>query len=724
LAIILLGAGLARGQVPAGGARTQVQAPDGLAREPQSAPATTFAEEVTLRELALACQHALDLPLEYDPETLKGFVRLRPGVAYTPREALELFERELAVRGMTTLQPPGAEVLRVVPLADAASLARLEGVSLEGARGGFVKVLVRLSHRSPEEILPVLQMLLSKPAGSITPAKEAGAILLADLRPNVAQILAFLDVLDRGAQEPQIVEFSLRHTNPITIAALVERVTSSRKAVLGRALAGALLPLAENRSVLVVAPEAEVVWWRETIERFDRPETVTTESYAPRRFGLAETAKLLEELVRGDGSGDGPRAWRLVQDELTGTLFVTTTPSRHAQIKNTLERLESVSPEGRRPMRVFSIRHRQVAELLAMLQDLLAAGVLETPAAAERVSSSPAPPQGPTAPLQQATSTRVVARASTPSGEVTLSADEGTNRLIAFGPAPLLDQLASLVATLDVRHAQVTVEALVLSLSESQTRDLAVEIQRLTSIGDAQIGLASLFGLGSPSPTASELPPASGSGFSGVVLEPGEFSALVRALEAQNRGRSLTIPKILVANNQQATLDSTLQTPYASTNASTTVATTSFGGTFDAGTSIAVKPQVSEGDQIVIEYTISISAFVGQPADPELPPPRQETKLRSVVTVPDGHTVVVGGLEIESQGKSANQVPILGSVPIVGALFRDESKSSSKSRFFVFLRCNVVKGRTFEDLRWASSQTLDQVGLDDGWPKLEPRVIR
>ncbi len=126
----------------------------------------------------------------------------------------------------------------------------------------------------------------------------------------------------------------------------------------------------------------------------------------------------------------------------------------------------------------------------------------------------------------------------------------------------------------------------------------------------------------------------------------------------------------------------------------------------------------------MLDYSVSISAFVGQPADPSLPPPRQETKLRSVVTVPDGSTVVVGGLEIENKGRSTSQAPWLGSVPLIGTLFRDDSKSSSKSRFFVFLRCNVVTGGSFEDLKWSSSKALKTAGIQDDWPVLEPRVMR
>jgi len=199
---------------------------------------------------------------------------------------------------------------------------------------------------------------------------------------------------------------------------------------------------------------------------------------------------------------------------------------------------------------------------------------------------------------------------------------------------------------------------------------------------------------------------------------------VLRALETVNEGRSLTVPKVLVNNNEEATLDSVVQTPYATINASNTVATTSFGGTFDAGTTIAVKPQVADGDQIVMDSSVSLSRFTGESGDPSLPPPRQETSLASVVTVPDGYTVVVGGLSIDSETDTTSQVPLLGSVPIVEYLFQNRSRTRSKSRFFVFLKCSVMNSAGFEDLRYWSGQDMVAADVDDAWPRLEPRLIQ
>jgi general secretion pathway protein D len=209
-----------------------------------------------------------------------------------------------------------------------------------------------------------------------------------------------------------------------------------------------------------------------------------------------------------------------------------------------------------------------------------------------------------------------------------------------------------------------------------------------------------------------------------VVLDPGSFSAVVSALQTLNHGRTLTIPRVLVNNNQQGRLDSVLQTPFQSTNASTTVATTSFGGTVDAGTTISMRPQISEGDHLLLEYDVSISSFVGDATSPTLPPPRQQNKIQSSVTIPDGFTVVVGGLAIDSDTRATSQVPFLGSIPILGELFKNRSNTTTTSRLYVFLRADVMRGAGFELLKYVSDQDKAAAEIDDGTPRMEPRFIR
>src|SRR5690606_16629448 len=138
---------------------------------------------------------------------------------------------------------------------------------------------------------------------------------------------------------------------------------------------------------------------------------------------------------------------------------------------------------------------------------------------------------------------------------------------------------------LDVRQPQVMLEVLIVSLSDRQTLDLGVEL-----VGNAELSsdtvatLASLFGLSTSGDDLLERGVEDPRGGTAVILNPGDFAVVVRALETINQGRNLNIPQVLVNNHEEARIEATLQQPFATINASDTVATTAFGGTFDAGT--------------------------------------------------------------------------------------------------------------------------------------------
>ncbi len=706
-----------REEVGAGGASSAQQEP---ARERDI---VFFEREITLGELLFLCADEVGVKLDLDPSKLSMPVKPRPGVRYGPERAWGYAQQELAAAGFATVQPPGSTALRVVPIGEAASAARVERYDLSDARAGFVRVLAPLERRKAEDLVETVRLLLSKPGGAVNAVREGNALLIADLRPHVEQVLAMLAVLDVPAGAPITEEIALEHVSPVAMGALIERVTNSRKAVGGEALKGAALAVPSARSMLVVAPATELSWWRTTIRAFDRPEPVTTLHYTPRRFGLEDTARLVEQVVRGEAIEAGS-AWKLVVDRLTGTLIVTASEADHARVQGLFERLESEAWAPREPLRTFAIKRRRVGEMLATLESLIDAGVLESQGPGQPATTEAQGATGAIAPSAVASSASRQGAGANSTRKITLAADEATSRILAFGEGSVLDQLGTLIESLDVRPPQVLVEATVVSLSDTQTRQLGVELQKIGTSGSTSARLGSLFGLGSPDPAAGVIAPSTLAGASAIVLDPGDFSAVVRALESVNQGRSLTTPKVLVDNNAKAALDSVLQTPYAATNASNTVATTSLGGTLDAGTRVSVKPQVADGGQILLEYTVSLSNFVGESPGDGLPPPRQENKLESVVTIPDGFTVVLGGLEIETQGDASERVPWLGEIPLLGVLFQDRSKTSTRSRFYVFLRCSVWRDELFEGLKYASARELGAAGVDDGTPVLRPRVMR
>lgn len=693
------------------------------AQSPSKPIVRLTSDEVELASLIQMCASFLDVPIEFSRADVTGSVTLQQPHATSAEAIMEATHRALAQRGLTTVQMPGSSGLTVVKLTEAASQARLE----EGAvatKAGFVKVLLHLDHERTDSIADAVKLVLSK-TGAVTAFKDSRSLLVSDQRANVMQAQHLVDQLDSNLDEMAVVEVPVQHSSPTALAALIDRITQTKKAVFGDKGRGAVLAHPEGKDILVVAPAVELDVWRSLIDQFDRSEAVTTINYSPRRFSLAETAKLIEQVVKPDAKGDDTTPWRMVTDALTGTLIITTTPTRHAQIEELLNRLEAMAQNSKRPIRSYGIKNRSVEELQTMLQGLLDAGALKGDSKPAPTSAPAAAAQGVTAPLPNALPAPPI-KSDELGDKVILTADKATNRLIAMGESRVLEQLEALIKELDVRQPQVLVEALVVILTEGQTTELGVELQKVGVSGEVQYQLSSLFGRGSPNPSSvlGGVGTPTATGFNGVVLKPGDFSALVQALETINHGRSLTIPKVLVNNNQAAELNSVVQTPYASTNASTTVATTSFGGSLDAGTQISITPQIAAGDQLVLDYTISLSSFTGPATNPALPPPRQENKLKSIATVPDGYTVVVGGLDISNDAYQQSSVPLLGRIPVLGALFGDQSWSKSRARFYVFLRCNVMRSSSFEDLKYTTESELAGVGVEDGLPKLEPRVMR
>lgn len=680
-------------------------------------------------------------------------------------------------------------VLSVVKFAEAQQRARIE--TLEeyatplATPPGFRRVLVRLDRASGKDIAAMVQLLMSKPAGSVNEFGKDNLLLVGDVQPHLGRTLALIREMDSDTGGSIIKEFECKNVDPSRLVTLIKQVTDKQKAAGVHDLRGEVMVGAggSGQRVLIIAPKSTVPLWEALITQVDRVEPVERRTYSVQSFGLKEVSSLIEQTIKpgksalgggagGGGSDDG--RWRVIHDDLTGSLIVTALPGEHEQIEQLMQRLAALPPEARRPVRTFKIKNRGVKEMRAALIDLLNAGVfdsgglIDSPSTSGGASSSsvvtstnastqtsltqpraagssgpatratgsgaspgdPASqPQAPSSssdergvrdfPLGPARGPAANRRAD----QLTLTADEPTNTLIAVGDPRILAQIEQLLPTLDVRQAQIMLDAYLVSLSESQSVDFGVELERLQVNGDTLLRLSSLFGLASGTAGARTVPDRNG--FTGAVLDPGDFSVVVRALEGISKGRSLSNPRVLVSNNEQATFNSVLQQPFASTSTAAGVSSqTSFGGTQDAGTTISVKPQVAQGDHVVLNYSVSLSSFVGTATDPNLPPPRQQNNVQSIVTIPDGYTVVVGGLEVQTQGDTKTQVPIVGSIPLLGELFKNSSASTSKNRFFVFLRASVMRNANLDDLKYVSQSPLEHSTIDDGVPDVVPQIIR
>ncbi|MCW5766869.1 MAG: hypothetical protein KIT68_12945 [Phycisphaeraceae bacterium] len=715
-------------------------------------------EQIELARLVDLAAARLRLNIEYDAAVLKGTATLRLGAGVNDSELWELTNQLLAVRGFTTVRAPGLETMSVVRISDAAGAARVERGDLPALKAGFSLVLLPVRHRAARDLVDPLKAVMSKTGATVVDV-GGRSLLLGDLTPRLEGVLTLATRLDVPSDGVVVHEHRLANMSTAQLVALVTQVASKRDAVASRRLPGEVIAAGGAGSVLVIAPVEYLEEWRGLIESLDRREPVRRESYTARGFSARDVARLIEQAIRHGEPGQADDRFRVTVDDLTDTLMVTATPAQHEQIAGLIARLDAVPPAERRPVRSFVVRNRSVVELASVLQRMLATGVLEaadgggSPGWSARGAFDPGLPSSPqpslvtpspgASPLVQPSS----AAGATDSGSgkveaagagrgariggsspVSITADEGTSTIIAIGEARALSQLESLIRTLDVRQPQVMLDVFMVSLTDNETLSLGVELERLRISGSTAVRLSSLFGLSAPLATpsgASRAVPES-EGFNGVVLDPGDFSVVVKALETVSQGRSVSSPRLLVTNNQAAVFNSVLQQPFAAsfTSGGSTVPTTSFGGTQDAGTQVSVKPQIAEGDHVLLDYSISISSFTGAAASANVPPPKQLNSIRSTAVVPDGYTVVVSGLELTTDKSGASQVPLIGRIPVLGELFKNQTRDGGRTRFYVFIRANVLRGGSFEALRHLSETDGRGAGLAPDWPSNEPLLVK
>jgi type II secretory pathway component GspD/PulD (secretin) len=171
-------------------------------------------------------------------------------------------------------------------------------------------------------------------------------------------------------------------------------------------------------------------------------------------------------------------------------------------------------------------------------------------------------------------------------------------------------------------------------------------------------------------------------------------------------------PKILVNDNEEGNIKTKNTIPIAEVKVVTTPYSTGTGTSsttsnnvefkdYEAGVELKIKPHISKGDMLRLEITLNKTLFKLNPAVELIidgvknsypsPPDRVSTDVVSIATVPDGSTIVLGGLEEIDQTKDTSKVPILGDLPIVGGLFRKIDNTGNQDRLYVFVKANVIR---------------------------------
>ena len=669
-------------------------------------PQITLTQKLTLARLVdiAAAQYPIDI--EYAPNDLKESVTIRSAKPYTRHELWILTHQMLEANGLTSVVAPGDRSLyRIVKIKEAAAHTEPRK-SLPIPEPGFAVLKYSSEHIESSELVNALGEL-EPPLELLRADPILGFVNVGVLTRRHPAIRAHMATLDELASHTMTELVELRHTSAQTavtaINSYVDTLGSRRPS--GTIQLG---PMADSLHLTTTHEQRQR--WIDLITMIDTPGVISTRPYVLPDIYDQSVIDLITQLGKDATEESSSGQWRIVPNTITHTLVITASENEHQRIANLVEQINAVPPGQRRVTRSFVVQNRNAIDLRQSLETLLGirAGADSGSATGEELDSRP---EG--SAVRQRDNQR----------DLVMSVDPELNMIIAIGPPSLVGQLEELIERMDIRQPQVQIELMLVSLSEGESKDLGVELRAELGDSGTLVGLGSIFGLSSITPGSSAAA-ATGTGGTAVVLDPGDYSVVVKALERVSRGRSVSKANALVNNNESASVSNTVQQPFSTTTLDDGDSITGFGGSESAGTQISVTPQIAEGDFLVLTYDVSLSAFIGEATSEGLPPPSQNTSISSVATIPDGYAIVVGGLELFTDSDADTKTPFLGDIPIISNLFKSQTKSLSTTKFYLFIRASVLRSPSFERLKYISDRAIEESDSEIGWPTVKPLIIR
>lgn len=422
----------------------------------------------------------------------------------------------------------------------------------------------------------------------------------------------------------------------------------------------------------------------------------------------ASIARLVPEIGSVGTSGqpvvpatgaEGVRRSAVVADPRSNTLLVRAETSAAAQnVRRMVELLDQPAATTGN-INVVYLRNADAVKLAQTLRAVVSGQ--DSGSSSSSSASNSASGQPNTASLSAAQS------AATPSGGGMIQADAATNALIITAPDYVYRNLRGVIEKLDVRRAQVYVEALIVEMGTDdasefgfqwQTAEGAIDKTKYGAVGGTNFGSTGQNILG-----AVTNPLSMGQGLSigvakGTVTYLGQeilnLGALARALESNRMGNVLSTPNLITLDNEEAKIIVGSNVPFITgTQASTGSNPNPFTTVErkDVGITLKIKPQISEGGGITMQVYQEVSSVDENKISGSVDLTTKKRTIESKVLVDDGQLIVLGGLIEKQVSQSTGKVPLLGDIPFLGALFRYDSRSAKKVNLMVFLKPVVMK---------------------------------
>jgi general secretion pathway protein D len=611
-----------------------------------------------IADVALTIGLLIQKNVVVDPR-VKGTITLKSLTPVTPTDALSLFATQLRSQGFAMVDADGT--FSIVPEGEAKiRAARTVAGPVAASDGGqIVTKIFRLQHENVNALVPILRPLIA-PNNTINAIPSSNSLVITDYADNLKKIERLVQVLDKDAY----VDLDVL---PLTYAIAGELAPIVRDLLdAGRANAGN--NRAQNaESSPVVIPDA----------------------------------RINALLVRG------------------------TNDAMNAMIRSIVAKLDVPSASGAagasQDIHVVYLKNADAQQLAVTLRAALASSLGGTPAGNAATGAKSAASGG-TASSSTGGSAGDTANLATTGGNI--QADTTTNSLIISAPEAQYRQLLGVIDKLDARRAQVYVESLIAEISADKTAELGVQWQGVIgSAGGAAVGvLGTNFGIGganivglSQGLASGVVAPSTGVNFGYVSRVNGTptLGLLARFLESSGEANVLSTPNLVTLDNHEAKIVIGQNVPFVTGQYTSNNAANGSVNPFqtverkDVGLTLRVKPQISESGTVKMQIFQEVSRLDAASVNSSAGLITQKRSIESNVLVEDGSIVVLGGLLQDDFGTGEEKVPGLGDLPILGGLFRAETKVRKKTNLMIFLRPVVLRGG--ESTQKFSAQRYNQI---------------
>jgi general secretion pathway protein D len=629
----------------------------------------------------------LHLNFSVDPK-VTGTVTLRTASPVDRDGAIALLEKALEPIGAVIIENGGS--YRVLPKESARAAALMGAASSDGPTTGYSSEAVKLRYANPAQIAHLIEEFVGKDVvAGIDPAYNQ--ILLAgssDERSAALSIIRRFDIDTLSGSTFQLIK--LENVDADALQAELKAIFQPPLDIIGSRVR--IVPLPRLHSVLAIAADAsDIARIQPWIERLDAGGASTKRklySYAVQNGRARDLAASLQ-MVLGGGGGGLPDP-TIAQPQDTSTPLLDTS-SAVGSLGGGLSGFGSLGGGGGSTGGGSSIANQTLDPAQIGAETSLSGG------SSARVSATPVQAAG-------GNGARIVPV-------------DTTNTLLIYANGEEHDFVMEALAALDKPVPQIMIEA---TLAEvTLTKDLQYGVNWQVMSGNSSFTLSN---------TAGAAPAASFPGFSYAYIGK-SVQAVLNTLQSKSNVRVLSAPKLMVLNNQTATLQVGDEVPVVTQQSQSTVASNApLVNTVelrDTGVILKVTPRVNDNGMITLDIAQEVSEVAKTTTSGIDSPTISQRRLTSTVTTRSGEMVALGGLIRENVSRSRQGIPGLSQIPVVGALFGQHTTSGDRTELIILMTPLVM--RSPEEAHAALDELLGRMQavkpvLDDAIDRTPPRA--